>query len=123
MGYLRTVRQRPEPQEMWNTLSSNMKESALNVLAGDFNFVECNGDRFNGATHEFTGRGDRADAMEFTRLISTPFGLVETEQCMHTRIWGKPDKGARSTSRIDRVYSSIPVGWSLVQESFCDMMP
>ena len=100
-----------------------MKKSALNVVVGDFNFVECNGDRFNGATHEFTGQGDMPEAMEFSRLVSTPAGLVEIEQGMHTRIWGKIVKGVHSTSRIDRVYSSIPVGWSLVQESFCDMMP
>ena len=70
-----------------------MKKSALNVLVGDFNFVECNGDLFNGATHEFTGQGDRPEAMEFSRLVSTPAGLVEIEQGMHTRIWGKSDKG------------------------------
>ena len=61
--------------------------------------------------------------MEFTRLISKPVGMVEIEQCMHTHIWGKPNKGVRSTSRIDKVYSSIPVGWSVVQESFWDLMP
>ena len=51
------------------------------------------GDRFNGATHEFTGQGDRPEAMEFSRLVSAPAGLVETEQGMHTRIWGKIDNG------------------------------
>ena len=91
-------------------------------MAGDFNSVECNGDRF-GDTHEFTGHGDRAEAIDVTRLIATPNDMVEIEQCMHTRIWGTPDKGLHSTARLDRVYSSIPVGRSLVQESFCDLLP
>jgi hypothetical protein len=108
-------------RKLWNTLASNMRKSALNVLVGDFNFVECNGDRFNGATHELKGQGDRPEAMELSRLVSAPARLVEIEQGMHTYIWGKIDKGVHSASRIDRVYSSIPVGWSLVQESFCDM--
>ena len=47
----------------------------------------------DGATHEFTGHGDRVDAMEFIRLIFKPVDMVEIEQCMHTRIWSKPDNG------------------------------
>ena len=34
---------------------------------------------FNGATHEFTSHGDRAEAMEFTRLSSKPVDMVEIE--------------------------------------------
>jgi hypothetical protein len=100
-----------------------MHSSALNVMAGDFNFVESNGDRFRGNTHEFTGRHDRPEAKEFKRLITDKFDLAEIEQCMHTRVWGKPNKGLHSTSRLDRVYSSAAVGWAHLQESFCDMLP
>ena len=80
-------------RRLWTTIASNMKKSALNVMAGDFSFVECNGGRFNGATHEFTGHGDSVEAMEFTRLIFKPVDKVEIEQRMHTHIWGKPDNG------------------------------
>ena len=31
----------PNRRKLWNTLASNMKKSALNVLVGDFNSVEC----------------------------------------------------------------------------------
>ena len=97
----------------------NMKKNTLNAMAGDFKFVECNGDRYRGETHELTGHGDRGEAIEFTRLIATPNDMVKIEQYMHTRIWGRPDSGAhpikglRITARLDRVYSSIPVGRSL----------
>ena len=35
-------------RRLWITIASNVNKSALNAMAGDFNFVECNGDRFNG---------------------------------------------------------------------------
>jgi hypothetical protein len=40
---------------LWNTLQCNMKKDTLNVMVGDFNFVEHHGDRFKGDTHQFTG--------------------------------------------------------------------
>ncbi len=62
-------------------------------MAGDFNFVESHADRFRGDTHEFTGNADAAEAREFRRLVTDRFGMVEIEQSMHIRIWGKPHKG------------------------------
>ena len=49
--------------------------------------------------------------------------MMETEQGMHTRVWGSLTKSLHSTSRIDRVYASTPAGWAHLQESFCDMLP
>jgi hypothetical protein len=110
-------------RKLWTTLLSNMKKDTLNVMAGDFNFVEHHGDRVRGDTHQFTGRGDSSEAKEFKRLITDRFDMVEIEQCMHTRVWGQPHKGLHSTSRLDRAYSSTAVGWAHLQESFCDMLP
>ena len=73
-------------RRLWNTVAGHMNKNSLNVMAGDFNFVESNGDRYYGVTQEFTGQADAAEARQFRQLIADPRGLVEIEQGMHTKV-------------------------------------
>jgi hypothetical protein len=87
-------------RKLWTTLLSIMKKDTLNVMAGDFNFVEHHGDRFRGDTHQFTGRGGSSEAKELKRLITDRFDMVElsrlctpgsggnrTKDCTQLRGW------------------------------------
>ena len=73
---------------------------ALNIIAGDFNFVVDPKDRFSGDPPTHTGAGDQAEASDVARFLER-LGMRELEQDKFTY------RFADCRSRLDRVYTNM----------------
>ena len=96
--------------------SIGSRTEVLTILAGDFNFVPREKDRFSKSTCEWTGDKDTKDAEEFSRLVTLPFQMHELEQMQFTH------DNAQSRSRIDRVYINNHVADQLDRHYSCAAM-
>ena len=111
-------------EHTWTTIGNQLQppDKVFSVLAGDFNFVENNSDRFDVANREFTGKRDKCEADLFRKLILTK-GMCEIHQPTHTWRHGKFGSVTNSTAKLDRCYTSFPAGWTHTHEIFCDALP
>ena len=88
--------------------------TALTVLAGDFNYAAREGDRFSKATAQWAGLDeDTSEETSFLSGVANPFGLYEVEQDDYTH------DCALGRSRIDRVYVNQHVTDQLDRQVGC----
>jgi len=88
----------------------------LTVLAGDFNFVENERDRYCTSSGNWTGLKDIGEAQAFHDHIRLPHQMHEWEQGHFTCEAG----GARS--RIDRMYTNQHVSFQLDRHIACNVL-
>ena len=89
---------------------------ALTILAGDFNFVMTDADRWSKATGEYTGGSDSAEAAHWRRIVplSSAYELHQPEPT---------HEGPISLAKLDRVYINQPVADQLDKRIYCTAMP
>jgi len=92
------------------------RDEVLTVMAGDFNFVEDERDRYCTLTGDWTGSKDSGEAEVFRDHIRTPHCMYEFEQNHFTCEAG----GARS--RIDRMYTNQHVSFQLDRHITCNVL-
>ena len=85
----------------------------MTVLAGDFNFVTKDSDRFCKTTGEWTGARDDWEQDDWLLTVATPWSLNELEQEQATH------DCATTRSRIDRVYTNHHVSEQLYSRFTC----
>lgn len=90
--------------------------ASLTLLAGDFNFVVADSDRWNKLMGEFSGNADRAEATHWRRtlLATTLYGLLQ-EKPTHA--------GPQTLGRLDRAYTNQAVVEQLDRHAFALVLP
>lgn len=89
---------------------------SLTLLAGAFNFVVADTDRWNKLTGDFSGHADRAEAAQWRRVLpATTF--YELLQENPTRA------GPQTLGRLDRVYTNQAVVEQLDRHVFATVLP
>ena len=78
-----------------------LKEQALTLLLGDFNFVTNDRERWNKRQSQWSGAGDRDDQEEIQRILAEPHDLHELFQ-PHLAC----DMGT-ARSKLDRISTAI----------------
>ena len=76
------------------------KPSTLWVVAGDFNWVTKDNDRFDMSSQLFTGKRDLTEELHWQDAVAKPGNLFEVAQAAYTF------QAEGSRSRLDRVYTS-----------------
>ena len=76
------------------------RSKVLSLLFGDFNYVECDRDRWNKDQSEWTGKRDANDVKEFENTLHRHQLFHEIHQPAFTH------ENAMARSRLDRVYSN-----------------
>ena len=87
-------------------------DSALNIVAGDFNFVVQCGDRITISSGNVCAEGDKRQTYDWERM-SKKRKLLEFEQSSYTC------ENSHGWSRIDRVYTSMHQADMLSRKTFC----
>ena len=90
-----------------------LKEQALTLLLGDFNFVTNDRERWNKRQSQWSGAGDRNDQEEFQRILAEPHDLHELFQPHLTCDMGT------AISKLDRIYSNHNVTDQLDRHYSC----
>ena len=92
------------------------KEEVLSIMAGDWNFVEHDSDRWCFETGQYTGNKDSGEAEFFKLHLSNPHGFHEWSQDHYTC-----EAGA-SRSRIDRMYCNQNLAVQLDRHITCNVL-
>ena len=85
----------------------------LTLIAGDFNHVARERDRYSSSTATWSDHADASEEEDFMRLIADPFGLHELEQPAPTH------RNALGRSRLDRIYWNSHVANQLDRHIRC----
>jgi endonuclease/exonuclease/phosphatase family metal-dependent hydrolase len=88
------------------------EDNTHNVVAGDFNFVECHADRIAKTSAALSSAEDRRQTKQWNQSVSQR-GFHEFEQREYTC------ENSHGWSRIDRIYSDLHAAHWLCNSSFC----
>jgi endonuclease/exonuclease/phosphatase family metal-dependent hydrolase len=98
--------------EQIRLIGDAIADNAHNVVAGDFNFVECCADRITKTSAAISSAEDKRQAEQWNLSVGQR-GLHEFEQPEYTC------ENSHGWSRIDRIYSDLHAAHWLCSSSFC----